>query len=48
MVYGSLRRLKSNEQSDVQTVIVSVAVNNQIIVSNVNGGRPTGSTNKHI
>ena len=59
MVYGSLQRLKRNEQSDVQTTIVNVAVNNQIIVSNINGGcqsivsninggRPTGSTNKHI
>ena len=48
MVYGSLRRLKSNEQSDVQTAIVSVAVNNQINVSNINDGRPTGSNNTHI
>ena len=48
MVYSSLRRLKSNEQRDIQTAIVSVAVNNQISGSNINGGRPAGSTNKHI
>ena len=48
MVYSSLQRLKSNEHTDAQTAIVSVAVNNQISGSNINGGRPAGSTNKHI
>ena len=48
MVYSSLRQLKSNEQRDIQTAIVSVAVNNQISGSNINGGRPAGYTNKHI
>lgn len=48
MVYGYLMRLKSNEQSDIETAIVCVAVNNQINVTDINDGCPTGSTNKHI
>ena len=53
MVYGSLRRLKSNEKRDVETDIVRhndtlFVVNDQINATNSNGGRPTGSTNKQI
>jgi LEA14-like dessication related protein len=48
MVYSSLRRLKSKEQSDVQAAIACAAVDNQINVMNINGGRPVGSTNEHI
>ena len=48
MVYGCLRRLKSKEQSDIQTTIVSIAVDNESNASNINGERPTGSTNKNI
>eukprot|EP00979_Chaetoceros_neogracilis_P007592 scaffold1603_cov252-Chaetoceros_neogracile.AAC.2 len=40
MVYSSLRRLKSKEQSDVQAAIACAAVDNQINVMNINGGRP--------
>ena len=48
IVYSSHRRLKSNDQRDIQTAIFSVAVNNQISGSNINGGRPEGSNNKYI
>ena len=48
MVYGCLRIFKSKEQSDIQTAVVSVVVENESNASNINGGRPTGSTNKNI